>query len=439
MRFFLISSATAAALLLAAPQILPGIDIPSLARADVNVSVSIGTFYDDLSPYGSWTDYDGAYVFIPARLAPEWRPYTRGHWVYSEEYGWLWVSDEPFGWATYHYGRWGYSDDIGWYWVPGRRWAPAWVSWRRSPGYVVWAPLPPGSDSDTSFDVVDTAIPAFFWTVLPARHFLDDDLAPRVIGDDRERLRLVETAQPLGRMLMRNNVVANNALDVGFVEKATRRTVTPIKVKKTDDPRQMGKSANGELAVFPRDVKDADGAKPAKIGKVEDIRKQRAGEKPQGGAVPVPGKVTPREEPTGKTVTTQPSQPEVVKPGQNQQRALKKLKRQPGQPEVITPGQSQQQTLKKLTKRPRPAEVVTPGQPPLKKARKQIQEQQATQPGRTQSLVRKSKQQQGKPGEVQSRKGQGQPRVQEQPRGQKMIRPGKPGKCNPATGEGCAQ
>ena len=72
-----------------------------------------------------------------------WRPYTVGHWVYTDEYGWYWHSYEPFAWAVYHYGRWGYDPSYGWFWVPGDTWAPAWVEWRYGDRYVGWAPAGP--------------------------------------------------------------------------------------------------------------------------------------------------------------------------------------------------------------------------------------------------------------------------------------------------------
>ena len=53
----------------------------------------------------------------------DWRPYCNGHWERTED-GWYWVSDEPWGWATYHYGRWDFDPAIGWYWVPQTQWAP---------------------------------------------------------------------------------------------------------------------------------------------------------------------------------------------------------------------------------------------------------------------------------------------------------------------------
>src|SRR5438874_13727269 len=113
-------------------------------------SNSYGTFYRKLEPYGAWRETsDYGYVWQPreAEGAGGWRPYTDGRWVYSDA-GWTWMSDEPFGWATYHYGRWVRLRRIGWVWVPGDEWAPAWVSWRTNKDYVGWAPLPPEARFD---------------------------------------------------------------------------------------------------------------------------------------------------------------------------------------------------------------------------------------------------------------------------------------------------
>src|SRR6476659_4682753 len=95
---------------------------------------SYATFYRKLDPYGDWIE-TGDYGFVfqprPAAQSKDWRPYTTGHWVYTDA-GWTWISEEPFGWATYHYGRWIRLRNVGWVWVPGQQWAPAWVSWRKS-------------------------------------------------------------------------------------------------------------------------------------------------------------------------------------------------------------------------------------------------------------------------------------------------------------------
>jgi len=113
LRVFLAGSAAVAALTLGVPEIT-GHPFLTPAQAATSVSISINTFYRDLAPHGDWVRYHDAYVFVPVRVRDGWRPYTVGHWVYTREYGWYWVSTEPFGWATYHYGRWGYADDIGW-------------------------------------------------------------------------------------------------------------------------------------------------------------------------------------------------------------------------------------------------------------------------------------------------------------------------------------
>jgi hypothetical protein len=141
---------------------------------DQDQDVSFQTFYDQLGDQGTWIQTDDyGYVFQPNVSDADWEPYTDGSWVDSDA-GFTWVSDEPWGWATYHYGRWANIDGIGWVWVPGYRWAPAWVSWRYGGGYCGWAPLPPetlygaeygdpgvsvgfgfhfGGDVDVSFDI----------------------------------------------------------------------------------------------------------------------------------------------------------------------------------------------------------------------------------------------------------------------------------------------
>lgn len=137
---------------------------PTLARAQDDDSgggsdgggddqdVSFQTFYDQLNNQGTWIQTDDyGYVFQPTVSDPEWQPYTDGGWVDSDA-GLTWVSDEPWGWATYHYGRWANIDGLGWVWVPGYVWAPAWVSWRYGGDYCGWAPLPPETLYGTDYD-----------------------------------------------------------------------------------------------------------------------------------------------------------------------------------------------------------------------------------------------------------------------------------------------
>src|SRR5207248_2832270 len=103
----------------------------------------VAAFYDDLSPYGRWVVIENyGRCWSPNGVDRGWRPYTVGHWVQSDR-GLTWVSEEPWGHATYHYGRWFEAPRYGWCWMPGSTWSPAWVAWRSGGGYVGWAPLGP--------------------------------------------------------------------------------------------------------------------------------------------------------------------------------------------------------------------------------------------------------------------------------------------------------
>lgn len=104
---------------------------------------SFELFYASLAPFGEWVDVgDYGYCWHPTDVSADWRPYTEGHWVYTDA-GWTWDSDEPFGWAVFHYGRWFHLSETGWCWVPDTEWAPAWVSFRHDSQFIGWAPLPP--------------------------------------------------------------------------------------------------------------------------------------------------------------------------------------------------------------------------------------------------------------------------------------------------------
>ncbi len=111
---------------------------------DQNNAPTYQTFYDQLTPYGTWINTpEYGYVWMPNQVPGDFSPYlTGGHWVYTD-YGWTWVSDYDWGWGPFHYGRW-YDDGVyGWMWMPGYDWAPAWVVWGDYDGYYCWAPVAP--------------------------------------------------------------------------------------------------------------------------------------------------------------------------------------------------------------------------------------------------------------------------------------------------------
>jgi hypothetical protein len=122
---------------------------PGYGQPDGYAPPDSGPTYTDferdpsLSSSGIWlVTADYGRIWRPTHVSADWQPYLYGHWAYTVA-GWAWISDEPFGWATYHYGRWAVLDDGGWAWLPGRVWAPAWVAWRYDNGYSAWCPLGP--------------------------------------------------------------------------------------------------------------------------------------------------------------------------------------------------------------------------------------------------------------------------------------------------------
>ena len=309
LRSILAGTALAALALAGAPQLGgPAVTAPAEAAVDVN----IGIFYDQLGQYGDWVTYDDQYVFIPGRVDAGWRPYTEGHWVYTRRYGWTWASDEPFGWATYHYGRWGYSDEIGWYWVPGRKWAPAWVSWRRSNDYVVWAPLPPsrrGRDIDVSINISVGDIPDYYWVAVPTRRFLAPDIAVVVVNDDRDIREVVQRTEFVGTPRITNNIVVNNVIDVDVIAQETGQAIEPVEVKTTANPAEA-KATAGEVTAFQGEIAADTQAKPKKLTDVNEVRKVKRNKAAGGGdtAAPDAGTETAPVD-ASKNGTAAPEQP----------------------------------------------------------------------------------------------------------------------------------
>lgn len=158
---------------------------PHMATRTVGAGVrgDVGLFYDALGRQGSWVKHpDYSYVWIPAHMGPGWRPYQEGHWVWTDDYGWYWESEEPFAWAVYHYGRWDYDSDYGWFWVPGDTWAPAWVTWRFGRNTVGWAPIAPDRPGYASGAPQRFAPPILeSWVFVDPHNFGDDDLGPHVL------------------------------------------------------------------------------------------------------------------------------------------------------------------------------------------------------------------------------------------------------------------
>ncbi len=151
-------------------------------------SISYQTFYDELSPYGQWTDFSGyGYVWIPdansdTSFAPYW---NKGYWAFTK-YGWTWASDYDWGWAVFHYGRWGFNDSFGWFWVPDNKWGPAWVNWREAEGYFGWSPMAPGMDVNTSLNQGYDSSSAH-WSFVEYRYFEQRDVNRYIVSHSKQQ------------------------------------------------------------------------------------------------------------------------------------------------------------------------------------------------------------------------------------------------------------
>lgn len=198
-------------------------------------------FYDELEDEGRWV-YHPRYgqVWIPHGVESGWRPYTRGHWANTEEYGWYWVSDEPFGWATYHYGRWHFDDRYGWVWVPGTRWAPAWVAWRSSDDYIGWAPLPPDSYWEPGHGlrytsaIYESSRFSFYWSFIEPAYITSPGIFRYCAPRDRYRY-IIHRTRPRTSYAFVNRRIVNRGVSVTVIEKVTRKRITKVRVAASDD------------------------------------------------------------------------------------------------------------------------------------------------------------------------------------------------------------
>src|SRR5262245_46458703 len=233
------------------PALVPANLGGSAARAEA--VVSIGVFFDELSPYGRWAD-DSRYgqVWYPSVNAG-WRPYYNdGHWVYSDDYGWLWVSDVAWGWAPFHYGRWVLTD-YGWAWVPGTVWGPAWVTFRSAPDYIGWAPLPPEDDWDDCYgfrhrrDVTDVRC----WTFVRPRGFVERRF-DRYVYDRHDYPRFIQHTTNITNITIINNRVVNRGIQVDHVERITHRRVQRVNVADSDRPTRTELQGNRVLLYKPK-------------------------------------------------------------------------------------------------------------------------------------------------------------------------------------------
>ncbi|MGA2362186.1 MAG: DUF6600 domain-containing protein [Candidatus Aminicenantales bacterium] len=250
----------------------PNIGAPQEYGADMDMD----SMYNYLSPYGSWVNL-APYgpVWTPRHMGYQWRPYSDGHWVMTDD-GWTWIANEEWGSIPFHYGRWGYDDGFGWYWVPGTVWAPAWVSWRWSDQYAGWAPLPPGVEFRAGMDFASLSfnIPSRFWVFIQAPHFLDRDIYHYTLPYERNNT-IMNFTSIHNNMSFRNNRVFNAGIGTDVVQRVTRQQIPRYRIQ---DVRQPGPArvAGNNLQIYRPAMRANAGAKPRAVLNTNQARQELA-------------------------------------------------------------------------------------------------------------------------------------------------------------------
>nr|WP_276902920.1 DUF6600 domain-containing protein [Pedobacter kyonggii] len=218
-------------------------------------NVSLQTFYDELSPYGTWIqDPQYGYVWRPDVDQSEFRPYyTNGRWAMTE-YGNTWVSNYDWGWAPFHYGRWVINSYRQWIWLPDTNWGPAWVDWRSGDGYYGWAPMAPSISINLSFGR-RYVVPEFCWNFIPQRNIYINTFPRYDYGRNNVYIR--------NTTIINNTYVYNRRTYYGGprvedIRRATNRDVTVYRYSQGSRPG-ASRINSREVSIYrPRPERNAD-------------------------------------------------------------------------------------------------------------------------------------------------------------------------------------
>ena len=224
--------------------------------------ISSQDFYDNLSQYGTWIN-DPQYgdVWVPD-AEDDFMPYgTQGHWVLTE-YGNTWVSDYPWGWATFHYGRWHYDDYYGWEWIPGYEWAPAWVSWREGGGYYSWAPLMPGISISLAFGS-GYHVPNRYWVCAPQAYINSPNIRNYYVPHTR-MVTIIRNTTIINNTYVRGNqryIAGPRAADI---QQVTHQRPVVYNINNASRPGAINVH-NNAVNIYRPAVKKAPDARPERV------------------------------------------------------------------------------------------------------------------------------------------------------------------------------
>jgi hypothetical protein len=344
----------------------------SAATASAEFDVSISFFHDTLAPHGRWvatSTYGDAWV--PGGVAAGWAPYVDGQWEWTE-YGWTWVSSDPWGDVAYHYGTWVNEAPYGWVWVPGTVWAPAWVTWAYTDDYIGWAPVPV-SFAVTAHGYAGPAViaPRASYVFVPAPRFAGVPVAT-VRVPYAQAPAIYARAHRATAFPVQGGIVHNTGLPVARVERAVGRRIEPVRAEPERlrvAPIPQGKAASYRV-VAPK-AERAAAIRKAGGGAPEARAAEHAAPAPSAHARPAP--VESREARGHEAHESKPKKaPADARPGPAESHAARGHEahdsRPKKQPEPVERPESQAQSQAAPREAPaphdagRPAPHAEPGQ-----------------------------------------------------------------------------
>lgn len=332
--------------------------------------ISLQSFYDELSPYGTWIqDSQYGYVWRPDADQGDFRPYyTNGRWAMTE-YGNTWVSNYDWGWAPFHYGRWVYNRYNQWVWIPDTVWGPAWVSWRSGGGYYGWAPMGPGMNINVNIN-----IPSLWWVFVPQRNIYYDSF-PRYYS--RRNVTIINNTTIINNVYSRNRYSYYTGPRADEIRRETRQDVRVYSINRTSRPTRSTLSGDrvdiysprpGRVSAnttpVPRNVVRGEGyatARPDRTGEANSGN--RPSRVDQGGNRPVnpsnrPDRIDRTDNRRGEGMTTPQTRPQnrgtgTVNEPQNRPQRTERPQRQE-QPAQQQPESRPQQPATRPERQPQP-------------------------------------------------------------------------------------
>jgi len=369
-------------------QMQQGQQVSTSSTTTTRESVSVDVLRERLQPQGEFAHVDKlGEVWRPRDVAQDWQPYTNGRWIFNQQVGWYFESDEPWAEVTYHYGRWYDDPDQGWVWVAGTEWAPAWVEWRRNKQYVGWRPLPPenaprrtsphrGSRGAGSMDVTEIQEE---WVFIPTREITSERITT-VRVRPTEVVGIYRDARPIGSVERRGSYAVNFALQPTVLEREANIRITSQNLPRTDAvpvPQQVRAISTGERTTSTSTsttqsrpaqnapasadtTKPGEPARPGSAGTAQDDKSPNAANRPATADTAKPGEAKPGQ--NGAQRTGEQVNPRIPRPGQNQaernngpdRRDTTGAVKRPGQPDSAASkaGETGKQSATDATKRP---------------------------------------------------------------------------------------